>query len=131
MDFLLLIRREIYCPSQYDGASPPIIYKEMFNKRHSSRRSVIERIFGVWKETWRVLREKPRYNIQVQRIVVAATMAVHNFIRLSNLGDVDFDADDTNGGIGPAEDSDSDENKEDNNIHVHYMEGIQDQIYAS
>ena len=87
--------------------------------------------FGVWKRKWRVLREKPRYNIHVQKRVVAAIMALHNFIRLSNLGDVDFDADDTNGGNGPVEDSDSDENEENNNIHVHYMESIQDQIYAS
>ncbi|CAF1929731.1 unnamed protein product, partial [Brassica napus] len=128
--FLTPYRGERYHPSQYDGASPPSSYKEMFNKRHSSLRSVIERTFGVWKGKWRVLREKPRYNIHVQRRVVAATMALHNFIRLSNLGDVGFDSDYPTGNV-PTEDSDSDEDEEHNNTHVHYMEGIRDQISAS
>ncbi|CAN7120493.1 unnamed protein product [Brassica rapa subsp. narinosa] len=107
-----------------------MLLKGMFNKRHSSLRSVIERTFGVWKEKWRVLREKPRYNIHIQRRVIAAIMALHNFIRLSNLGDVDFDSDYPAGNV-PTEDSDSDEDEEHNNTHVHYMEGIRNQIYAS
>ena len=69
--FFIPYRGERYHPSQYDGASPPSSYKEMFNKQHSSLRSVIEMTFGVWKGKWRVLREKPRYNIHVQRRVVA------------------------------------------------------------
>ncbi|XP_020583270.1 putative nuclease HARBI1 [Phalaenopsis equestris] len=33
--------------------------KEMFNKRHSSLRGVIERTFGVWKKKWVILRDMP------------------------------------------------------------------------
>ena len=102
-----------------------MLLKGMFNKRHSSLRSVIEMTFGVWKEKWRVLREKPRYNIHIQRRVIAAIMALHNFIRLSNLGDVDFDSDYPAGNV-PTEDSDSDEDEEHNNTHVYYMEGSRD-----
>lgn len=31
-------------------------YREMFNRRHSSLRYVIERTFGVWKGKWQVIR---------------------------------------------------------------------------
>ena len=63
-------------------------------------------------------------------MILIYSMALHNFIRLSNLGDVDFDSDYPAGNV-PTEDSDSDEDEEHNNTHVHYMEGIRNQIYAS
>ncbi|XP_010477692.1 PREDICTED: putative nuclease HARBI1 [Camelina sativa] len=128
--FLTPYRGERYHPSEYNRARPPSSHKEMFNKRHSSLRSVIERTFGVWKAKWRVLREKPRYAIHVQRKVIAATMALHNFIRLSNLRDVDFDSDRIASNIAE-EDSDSDEELEQNNTPMQYMEGIRDEISAS
>ncbi|XP_020571659.1 uncharacterized protein LOC110018635 [Phalaenopsis equestris] len=55
--------------------------KEMFNKRHSSLRGVIERTFGVWKKKWVILRDMPSYPFQKQVHIVVATMALHNFIR--------------------------------------------------
>lgn len=128
--FLTPYRGERYHLSQYNGASPPSSYKEMFNKRHSSLRSVIERTFGVWKGKWRVLREKPRYDVHVQSRVVAATMALHNFIRLSKLRDIDFDSDHIASNV-VEEDSDSDEDEEHGRTPMQYMEGIRDEISAS
>ncbi|XP_019059555.1 PREDICTED: uncharacterized protein LOC109117196 [Tarenaya hassleriana] len=132
--FLTPYRGERYHPDQYSTSRQPTSYKEMFNKKHSSLRSVIERTFGIWKAKWRVLKEKPRYNIRVQQKVVAATMALHNFIRLSNLQDIDFE-------IEPVEESDAtneddssdDENDEENHndASIRYMEGIRDEIAAT
>ncbi|XP_020571831.1 uncharacterized protein LOC110018753 [Phalaenopsis equestris] len=34
---------------------------EVFNKRHSSLRGVIERTFGIWKKKWVILRDMPPY----------------------------------------------------------------------
>ena len=59
-------------------------------KDPTSLRSVIQRTFGVWKKKWRILCDFPRYNIEVQKRVVVATMGLHNFIRISNFIDDDF-----------------------------------------
>ncbi|GMP61953.1 hypothetical protein CsSME_00024231 [Camellia sinensis var. sinensis] len=56
--------------------------RELFNKVHSSLRSVVERTFGAWKRRWGFIRDMPRYdfaNVQVQ--LVGASMALHNYIR--------------------------------------------------
>ncbi|XP_020593532.1 uncharacterized protein LOC110033778 [Phalaenopsis equestris] len=65
--------------------------KEMFNKRHSSLRSVIERTFGVWKKKWVILRDMPPYNFSKQVQIVFATMTLHNYIRRHHSrNDIDF-----------------------------------------
>ncbi|XP_020581050.1 putative nuclease HARBI1 [Phalaenopsis equestris] len=65
--------------------------KEMFNKRHSSLRGVIERTFGVWKKKWVILRDMPPYNFSKQVHIVCATMALHNYIRRHHSrSDIDF-----------------------------------------
>jgi hypothetical protein len=66
--------------------------KEIFNHAHSSFRNVIERVFGVLKMKWRILLDVPGYPIEKQKIIIIACMALHNFIRDSNLSDVDFDS---------------------------------------
>ena len=121
LDFLLFkYGKDIILANTIELVRPVFINKCLTNDILLCDR-LLKGFFGVLKEKWRVLREKPKYNIQVQRIVVAVIMALHNFIRLSNLGDVDFNADYTNGGNGPTEDSDSDENEEHNNTHLHYI----------
>ena len=40
---------------EFRRGSQPMGYKELFNYKHSSLRSVIERTFGVWKSTWKIL----------------------------------------------------------------------------
>ncbi|XP_019236719.1 PREDICTED: uncharacterized protein LOC109216951 [Nicotiana attenuata] len=54
---------------------------EKFNYLHSSSRSIVERTFGVWKARWSILRDMPFYNIDTQRDIVLASMAIHNYIR--------------------------------------------------
>ena len=79
-----------YHMSQFENAPPPRNKHEFFNRWHASLCSVIKRTFGVWKKKWRILCDFPRYNIEVQKRVVVATMDLHNFIRISNFIDDDF-----------------------------------------
>ena len=87
--FLAPYRGEAYHPNHFAGRRPTTL-RETFNKRHSSLRSVIERTFGVWKGKWSILEGRVRYDVQMQEKIVAATMALHNFIRDSNIEDNDF-----------------------------------------
>lgn len=65
--------------------------KEVFNYLHSSLRNVIERSFGVLKMKWRMLLDLPSYPLNKQSKIILASMALHNFIRESNMRDQDFD----------------------------------------
>ncbi|XP_028054230.1 uncharacterized protein LOC114258476 [Camellia sinensis] len=56
--------------------------RELFNKVHSSLRSVVKRTFGAWKNRWGFIRDMPRYDFaNVQVLLVSASMALHNYIR--------------------------------------------------
>jgi hypothetical protein len=77
---------------EFQSGSQPIGLKEIFNHVHSSLQNVIERAFGVLKMKWRILLDVSGYPIEKQIIIIIiACMALHNFIRDSNLSDVDFD----------------------------------------
>lgn len=88
---------------------------------------IIEQIVGVWKAKQQDLRKKPRNVIYVQ--LIATTIMVHNFIRLSNLSDVDFGLDHIASNVDEG-DFDSYKDEHSNNIIV-YMEEIQNKILAS
>ncbi|XP_028115696.1 uncharacterized protein LOC114313514 [Camellia sinensis] len=61
---------------------------EFFNRAHSSLWSVIERTFGAWKLRRRFLKDMPRFDFRkVQVPLVAASMALHNFIRRNSVDD--------------------------------------------
>ncbi|WVZ62967.1 hypothetical protein U9M48_012653 [Paspalum notatum var. saurae] len=64
--------------------------QEMFNHLHSSLRNVVERVFGVWKMKWRILLNMPSYPMNKQKMMVAATMCLYNFIRENHALDEDF-----------------------------------------
>jgi hypothetical protein len=53
----------------------------LFNLRHASLRNAIERIFGVLKKRFRILRIGPEYNLEIQARIPAALCAIHNFIQ--------------------------------------------------
>lgn len=56
--------------------------QETFNRWHSSLRGCIERVFGVWKARFKILRmQMPSYSFSTQRNIVVATMVLHNFIK--------------------------------------------------
>ncbi|KAF7366907.1 Transposon en spm sub-class [Mycena sanguinolenta] len=54
--------------------------QELFNLRHAQARNVIERIFGVLKSRWGVLRAPLKYDMEIQARVPVALMAIHNLI---------------------------------------------------
>ncbi|XP_013601222.1 PREDICTED: putative nuclease HARBI1 [Brassica oleracea var. oleracea] len=84
-------RRTRYHLDQFARGGPPTNSRELFNRRHASLRSVIERTFGVWKAKWRILdRKHPKYDVIKWVKIVTATMALHNFIRDSSDEDRDF-----------------------------------------
>jgi hypothetical protein len=55
--------------------------KELFNLRHSSLRNAIERIFGVVKKRFPILKKQLEYDYVVQVQLVNALCCLHNFIR--------------------------------------------------
>ena len=61
-----------------------------FNRVHSSIRNVIERAFGLLKMKWQILYKIPPYPMYKQKMIVVATMVLHNFIREHGGEDIDF-----------------------------------------
>jgi len=59
----------------------PRTKEELFNLRHSQLRNVVERIFGVLKRKFPILRAQPEYPMQSQVKIVLALTGLHNFIR--------------------------------------------------
>jgi len=55
--------------------------EELFNLRHSSARNVIERIFGVVKNRFKILDRGCNFDIHILSGVVLALCALHNSIR--------------------------------------------------
>ena len=53
----------------------------MFNLRHAQARNVIERIFGVLKQCFRILLLPPHYPLDFQPRIPAALCALQNFIQ--------------------------------------------------
>jgi hypothetical protein len=86
-----------HIPEFRNRSGPPQGKYEVFNFNHSSLRNVIERAFGVLKEKWRILKGIPSFSTRTQKHIILACLALHNFIRDSNLHDKEFercDADD-------------------------------------
>ena len=84
-------RKTRYHIDQFNRGGPPSNTRELFNRKHSGLRSMIERNFGVWKAKWRVLdRKHPKYELKKWIKIVTPTMALHNFIRDSQRRDTDF-----------------------------------------
>jgi hypothetical protein len=89
--YLAPYKGQRYRIPKFQNGSQPIGFKELFNHAHSSLRNVIERSFGVLKMKWRILLNVPSYSMENQTKIIIACMALHNFIRDSNLSDAHFD----------------------------------------
>jgi hypothetical protein len=63
------------------SSKKPENYKELFNLRHASLRNVVERIFGVLKRKYQILRRAAEYSIETQTRIILACCALHNFVR--------------------------------------------------
>ena len=61
--------------------------EEKFNHAHAQLRNVIERAYGVVKARFPILKQMAPYSFTVQRNVVIACFAIHNFIRKCNIHD--------------------------------------------
>ncbi|KAL3502105.1 hypothetical protein ACH5RR_036554 [Cinchona calisaya] len=64
---------------EYDG-NPPQNEKELFNLRHSSLRTTIERGFGILKKRFRVVDNDPFWDFKTQVDVVLVCCILHNHI---------------------------------------------------
>jgi hypothetical protein len=53
----------------------------LFNLRHAQARNVIERIFGVLKQRFLILRHPPHYPLKFQACIPVALCALQNFIQ--------------------------------------------------
>jgi hypothetical protein len=65
----------------------PVNYKELFNLRHAELRNVIERIIGVFKKRFKIVREDNYYPMTMQARLIPALCALHNFIRIHDPSD--------------------------------------------
>lgn len=65
--------------------------EERFNHAHAQLRNVIERAYGVLKARFPILKRMAPFPLTVQRNIVIACFAVHNFIRKERISDTFFD----------------------------------------
>lgn len=49
--------------------------------RHASARNVIEQMFGIIKQHFKILYLPPGYDMSIQVLILPALAALHNFIR--------------------------------------------------
>ncbi|CDP19744.1 unnamed protein product [Coffea canephora] len=68
-----------YHLKEYDD-NPPQNEKELFNLRHSSLRTTIERGFGVLKKRFKVVDNDPFWDFKTQVDVILACCIIHNHI---------------------------------------------------
>ena len=66
---------------------PPKNEQELFNLRHSSLRTTIEREFGILKKRFQVLDAEPFWSFETQVKVVLAFCVIHNHIMEVDLSD--------------------------------------------
>ena len=96
--FLSPFRNVRYWLPDFQGVAIPRTREEHFNRLHSSLRNVIERSFGVLKARFPILKRMAPYPFPVQRSIVVAAMAMHNFIRKEDMEDqlfAQFSSEDT------------------------------------
>jgi len=89
--FLAPYKGQRYHVPVFQGGHTPTGRKEVFNHAHSSLRNVVERCFGVWKMKWRITLHIPSFPVEKQKKIIIACMALHNFIRDSDLSDELFE----------------------------------------
>ncbi|XP_022023624.2 uncharacterized protein LOC110923877 [Helianthus annuus] len=61
--------------------------EEKFNHAHAQLRNVIERAYGVLKARFPILKQMAPFSFPIQRDIVIACFAIHNFIRKWNIHD--------------------------------------------
>lgn len=69
-----------YHLKEYDGGRHPETPQELFNLRHSSLRTSVERAFGTLKNRFKILANKAFFPLKTQVKIVIACCVVHNWI---------------------------------------------------
>lgn len=88
--YLAPYKGQRYHVPEWQHGRHPVGLKEVFNYHHASLRNVIERLFGVLKMKWRILLKVPRFPVNKQSQIIVACMALHNFIRETDINDEHF-----------------------------------------
>ena len=89
--FLAPYKGEKYHNNDFAGVTTMSGPRELFNRRHSSLRNVVERTFGVLKKRYPILKgPMPPYKIPRQCTIVIACCVVHNIIRENDIQDEFF-----------------------------------------
>ncbi|KAL0430522.1 UNVERIFIED_CONTAM: hypothetical protein Sradi_0678200 [Sesamum radiatum] len=68
--------------SRSTGLKVPLECMQAFKLRHAAARNVIERLFGLLKTRWGILRSPSYYSIDVQSRIVVACCLLHNYVRM-------------------------------------------------
>jgi hypothetical protein len=66
----------------------PATPEELFNLRHASARNIVERIFGILKNRFGILRSNPNLDVDTQAKLAPALAAIHNVIREYDVADM-------------------------------------------
>lgn len=69
--------------------------------RHSQCRNAVERIFGILKKRFKIIREANEFPIEAQGRIASAICVVHNFIRIHDPEDLPDPDDEDNNSITP------------------------------
>jgi len=83
-----------YPQALWKRAPQPRGMKQIFNRAHSSLRSVIEQSFGMVKMKWRILLGLPHYSERKQAQIILACCGLHNFILENDNDDLHYHMDD-------------------------------------
>ena len=83
-----------YHQALWKRAPRPRGMKQIFNRAHSSLRSVIEQSFGMVKMKWRILLGLPHYSERKQAQIILACCGLHNFILENDNDDLHYHMDD-------------------------------------
>ncbi|XVF50162.1 hypothetical protein PTKIN_Ptkin04bG0073500 [Pterospermum kingtungense] len=79
--FMTPYRNTRYWLLDFRNGVQPRTKEEAFNHAHAKLRNVIERAFGVLKARFPILKRMTSYPFPVQRNIVIACVAIHNYIR--------------------------------------------------
>jgi hypothetical protein len=61
----------------------------LFNLRHSQARNAVERVFGILKRRFALLTRSPEFPYVTQTRIVPALCAIHNFIRIHDVEEIE------------------------------------------
>ena len=90
----------------------PANYMKLFNLKHSSLRNCAERLYGITKNRFPILKKMSSYDFEFQSDIVQSCFLIHNFVCINQLyGDEFYNVEDLNNPI-PEDDENEDDDEE-------------------